>query len=156
MLVIFDGPRHLKNEPTLTFGARGISTLTLTVFGPVRPQHSGHYGNYVPNPAVRLAQLIASMKQEDGRVSIPGYYDGIKLDEKTKLILEAVPDDEDNIKAKMGIAATDKIADNYQESIQYPSLNVRGMASGWVGSEKRNDHSFLRHRRNRYSPGHRK
>ena len=137
MLVIFDGPRHLKNEPTLTFGARGISTLTLTVFGPVRPQHSGHYGNYVPNPAVRLAQLIASMKEEDGRVSIPGYYDGIKLDEKTKRILEAVPDDEDNIKAKMGIAATDKIADNYQESIQYPSLNVRGMASGWVGSEKR-------------------
>ena len=137
MLVIFDGPRHLTNEPTLTFGARGISTLTLTLFGPVRPQHSGHYGNYVPNPAVRLAQLIASMKDDQGRVTIPGYYDGISLDTKTKEILQAVPDDEENIKSKMGIADTDKVAGNYQESIQYPSLNVRGMASGWVGKEKR-------------------
>jgi acetylornithine deacetylase/succinyl-diaminopimelate desuccinylase-like protein len=137
MLVIFDGPRHLKNEPTLTFGARGISTLTLKVFGPYRPQHSGHYGNYVPNPAIRLAQLIASMKDEYGRVTIPGYYDGISLDAETRKLLEAVPDDEKNIRSKMGIASPDRVAGNYQESIQYPSLNVRGMSSGWVGSEKR-------------------
>ena len=137
MLIIFDGPRHLKNQPTLTFGARGISTLTLTVYGPYRPQHSGHYGNYVPNPAVRLAQLISSMKDEYGRVTIPGYYDGIALDDKTRALLEAVPDDEENIRSKMGIASPDRVAGNYQESIQYPSLNVRGMSSGWVGSEKR-------------------
>jgi acetylornithine deacetylase/succinyl-diaminopimelate desuccinylase-like protein len=137
MLVIFDGPRHLKNEPTLTFGARGISTLTLTLYGPIRPQHSGHYGNYVPNPALRLSQLLASMKDEEGRVTIPGYYDGISLDSDTKAILQAVPDDEENIRKKMGIAATDRVANTYQESIQYPSLNIRGLSSGWVGSEKR-------------------
>lgn len=137
MLVIFDGPRHLKNEPTLTFGARGISTLTLTLYGPIRPQHSGHYGNYVPNPALRLSQLLASMKDVEGRVTIPGYYDGISLDSDTKAILQAVPDDEENIRKKMGIAASDRVADTYQESIQYPSLNIRGLSSGWVGSEKR-------------------
>ncbi len=137
MLIIFDGPRHISNEPTLTFGARGIATVTLTVHGPRVPQHSGHYGNYAPNPAVRLAQLIASMKDEEGRVTIPGFYDGIELDEATKAILAQVPDDEDQIRAAIGIAETDKVGNNYQEAIQYPSLNVRGMASAWIGGKVR-------------------
>ena len=137
MFVIFDGPMHITNQPTLTFGARGISTITLKVFGPVFPQHSGHYGNWVPNPAVRLSQLIASMKDDDGRVTIPGYYDGISISDDVKEVLKSIPDDEAYLNAKIGIAAGDKVAGNYQESLQYPSLNVRGMQSGWVGSEKR-------------------
>ena len=137
MLIIFDGPRHISNEPTLTFGARGIATITLTVYGPRAPQHSGHYGNYAPNPAVRLAQLIASMKDDYGRVTIPGFYDGIELDEETKSILAKVPDNEAFIKKNVGIAITDRVGSNYQEAIQYPSLNVRGLNSGWVGSRVR-------------------
>ena len=137
MLIIFDGPRHISNQPTLTFGARGIAEITLTVFGPRAPQHSGHYGNYAPNPAIRLAQLIASMKDADGRVTIPGFYDGIHLDEATKAILAKVPDDEKVIQKSIGIAASDKVGNNYQEAIQYPSLNVRGMRSGWVGIRSR-------------------
>ena len=137
MLIIFDGPRHITNRPTLTFGARGISTITLKVFGPVLPQHSGHYGNYSPNPAVRLSQLIASMKDDEGRVTIPGYYDGISISPEVKKILDAVPDDENYINAKIGIAKHDGVANSYQEALQYPSLNVRGMLSGWVGEEKR-------------------
>ncbi len=137
MLVIFDGPRHLSNQPTLTFGARGISTITLKVFGPYFPQHSGHYGNYAPNPAIRLSQLIGSMKDEEGRVIIPGFYDGISLSPEVKKILAQVPDDEQNIKLKLGIAKSDAVAPNYQESLQYPSLNVRGMSSGWIGEERR-------------------
>ncbi|MEO1049671.1 MAG: M20/M25/M40 family metallo-hydrolase [Bacteroidota bacterium] len=135
--VILDGPRHISNSPTLTFGARGISTVTLKVFGPRVPQHSGHYGNYVPNPAFTLSKLLASLKNDQGRVTIPGYYDGITIDGKTKEILRQVPDDESEIRKKMGIADIDKVATNYQESIQYPSLNVRGMQSGWIGKEVR-------------------
>lgn len=137
MLIIFDGPRHISNEPTLTFGARGISTITLTVFGPRTPQHSGHYGNYAPNPAMRLAELLASMKDEEGRVIIPGFYDGIELDKKTKAILAQVPDDEGQIRRSIGIADIDKVGSNYQEAIQYPSLNIRGMAAGWIGDKVR-------------------
>ncbi len=137
MMLIFDGPRHLSNEPTLTFGARGISQITLTVFGPRTAQHSGHYGNYAPNPAFRWAQLLASMKDDQGRVTIPGFYDGIQLTSAEKEILDAVPDDEAEIKKKLGIGTTDKVGSTYQESIQYPSLNVRGMSSGWVGEEAR-------------------
>ncbi len=137
MLIIFDGPRHPSNEPTLTFGARGIATISLEVFGPRVPQHSGHYGNYAPNPALRLSQLLSSMKDEGGRVTIPTWYDGITLSDDVKDILKQVPDDESAIKAKLGISEIDKVAANYQESIQYPSLNIRGMRSGWVGEEAR-------------------
>lgn len=137
MLIICDGPRHISNKPTLTFGARGIAKVTLQVFGPRVPQHSGHYGNYAPNPAYRLARLLAGMKDDYGRVTIPGYYDGIVLDEKTKTILSQVPDDEDFIKKNLGISATDRVGNNYQESIQYPSLNIRGLTSAWTGQQAR-------------------
>ncbi len=137
MLVIFDGPPHVSDRPTLKFGARGIARFTLTTHGPRLPQHSGHYGNYAPNPGIRLAQILASMKDENGRVTIPGWYDGITLDAETKEILARVPDDEEQIMTQLGIATTDDVADNLQEALQYPSLNVRGMSSGWVGAEAR-------------------
>lgn len=136
-MIILDGPRHPSNQPTLTFGARGIQTLTLKIFGPKNPQHSGHYGNYVPNPALRMAQLLASMKDAYGRVTIPGYYKGISLDEETIALLKTVPDDEAAIKKMIGIAGQDSVADFLQASRQYPSLNIRGMQSGWVGEEVR-------------------
>jgi acetylornithine deacetylase/succinyl-diaminopimelate desuccinylase-like protein len=137
MLVIFDRPPHASGRPTLKFGARGIATVTLTTYGPRVPQHSGHYGNYAPNPAFRLAELLASMKDENGRVVIPGWYDGVSLDAETKRILADVPDDEGWIRRRLGIVTPDAVGDNLQEAVQYPSLNVRGMRSAWVGSEVR-------------------
>ncbi len=136
-LLIFDGPPHASNRPTVTFGARGISTITLTTYGPKTPQHSGHYGNFVPNPALALAQLLSSMKDDDGRVEIKGFYSGINLSKDVKEVLAAVPDDEDKILSDMGLARRDKVAASLQEAIQFPSLNIRGMAAGWIGSGAR-------------------
>lgn len=137
MLIIYDGPKHPSNKPTISFGARGITTMTIKVFGPTFSLHSGHYGNYAPNPAFRLARLLAGMKDEKGRVVIPGYYEGITLDDKTKTILSAVPDNEKELMVRLGIGEVDRVGDNYQEALQYPSLNIRGMASAWVGEESR-------------------
>lgn len=137
MLIIFDGPRHIINKPTLTFGARGIATITLTTYGPKVAQHSGHFGNYVPNPALGLSKLLASMKDEDGRVTIPGFYDGITITEETEKILRAVPDDENQIRDRLQLGKVDKVGSYYQESIQYPSLNIRGMQSGWIDEKAR-------------------
>jgi acetylornithine deacetylase/succinyl-diaminopimelate desuccinylase-like protein len=109
----------------------------MTVYGPIRPQHSGHYGNYAPNPAFRLAQLLASMKDEDGRVTIDHYYDGIELDQEVQNILALVPDNQDEIHGMLQIAQAEKVGSNYQESLQYPSFNIRGLSSGWVGSQAR-------------------
>jgi acetylornithine deacetylase/succinyl-diaminopimelate desuccinylase-like protein len=137
MLIIFDGPRHVSNEPTLSFGARGICEITLTAFGPRTPVHSGNYGNYTPNPAMRLAQLLASMKNGDGQVIIPGFYDGVMLSEAEKKTLQQVPDNENEIKRFLGIAQPDKIGGNFQESLQYPTLNIRGLDALYVGDEAR-------------------
>ncbi|MFM9841053.1 MAG: M20/M25/M40 family metallo-hydrolase [Cyclobacteriaceae bacterium] len=136
-LIIFDGPRHVSNQPTLSFGARGICEITLTVFGPRTPMHSGNYGNYTPNPALRLAQLLGSMKDDDGRVTIPGFYDGVVLSEAEKKVLSKVPDDENEIKKFLGIASPDKIGGNFQESLQYPTLNIRGLDALYVGDQAR-------------------
>lgn len=137
MLVIFDGPPHYSGRPSLKFGARGIARFTLTTYGPRVPQHSGHYGNYAPNPGQRLASILASMKDDDGRVTIDGFYDGIELDAETRRILDAVPDDEAEVRRQLGIAEPDRVGASLQEAVQYPSLNVRGMRSGWVGDEAR-------------------
>ena len=137
MLVILDGPPHISNRPTLKFGARGIASATLTTYGPRVPLHSGHYGNYAPNPALHLAEILASTKDRAGRVVIPGWYDGVTLSDSVRAILAAVPDDEDAIMRELGIATRDSVGLSLQEAVQYPSLNIRGMQSAWVGDQTR-------------------
>jgi len=137
MLIIFDGPMHRSNKPTLTFGARGIATIGLTTYGPIVPQHSGHFGNYVPNPALRLSKLLASMKDDDGRVTIPGFYDGISINEETHAVLKAVPHNDAQLRELLQLGSVDKVGSYYQEALQYPSLNIRGMQSGWINEKAR-------------------
>jgi len=133
-LVILDGPLHDSGRPTLVFGNRGIAQARLTVYGPRAPLHSGHFGNYAPNPAQRLAALLASMKDDDGRVLIDGYYDGVELTDADRVALASVGDDESAIRRRAGIARAERVGDNYQEALQYPSLNVRGLAAAGVGA----------------------
>ncbi|MET0964167.1 MAG: M20/M25/M40 family metallo-hydrolase [Noviherbaspirillum sp.] len=136
-LVVLDGPMHPSNAPTLVFGNRGIAQVTLKVYGPEQDSHSGHYGNYAANPAQTLARLLTSMKDDEGRVTIPGYYDAVKLDEDSRRIMAAVPDDEASLRKRLGIATSEKVGRNYQEAMQYPSLNVRGMQAAEIGSRAR-------------------
>ncbi|MCX2719306.1 M20/M25/M40 family metallo-hydrolase [Lentiprolixibacter aurantiacus] len=136
-LIINDGPVHTSGLPTVVYGCRGITTLTLTAYGPVKPQHSGHYGNYAPNPALELSRLLSGMKDKDGKVIIPGYYDGIALDEETRNILQSVPDDIAHIHEMLQISEPEKVGGFYQEALQYPSLNIRGLSAGWVGDKVR-------------------
>ena len=85
-LLIFDGPQHESDLPTLNFGNRGISSITLKTYGPIVPQHSGHFGNYAPNPVFRMSNILSSMKDENGVVKIEGYYDGISISEEIESI----------------------------------------------------------------------
>ena len=62
-LIILDGPRHQSERPTIVFGNRGVAQVHLVVYGPRQPLHSGHFGNYVPNPAMRLAPA----RDDEGR-----------------------------------------------------------------------------------------
>ncbi|PIF00744.1 MAG: acetylornithine deacetylase [Maribacter sp.] len=137
MVLIMDGTRHLSNLPTLTYGARGIATATLVVFGPRYPLHSGQYGNFAPNPVFKTAKLLGGLKDDTGKVTLSGFYDGITLSEKEKLLLNNIPENPDSIKRRLGIAEHDALGETYQEVLQYPSLNIRGIKAAWVGSKVR-------------------
>lgn len=131
--IIMDGPAHNSNRPTLTFGCRGIATCSITTYGAKLPQHSGHYGNYAPNPVFTLSRLLASVKDENGKVLVSGFYDGISLSEEVKTILRAVPNDANFINQGLVISKPESVGTNYQEALQYPSLNVRQIGTSWKG-----------------------
>src|SRR5437870_3899428 len=76
--IICDGPVHQSGRKEVVFGVRGDQNVDVTVYGAKRPLHSGHYGNWAPNPAMILARLLASMKDDTGRVTIAGWYDGVE------------------------------------------------------------------------------
>ena len=136
-ILIMDGTRHFSNLPNLAFGARGIATITLKVFGPKENLHSGQYGNFAPNPVFIASRLLASMKDESGKVLIPGFYEGVSFTETDKKAMDAVPESLEQIQSELGIAAAEKVGNSYQEAMQYPSLNIRGMKAAWVENEVR-------------------
>ncbi|WP_286828250.1 MULTISPECIES: M20/M25/M40 family metallo-hydrolase [Kordiimonas] len=137
LLLIFDGPRHLSNQPTLFFGARGIARITLKSFGAKAPQHSGTFGNYAPNPAQDMAILLASMKDQHGRVLIGGFQDGIVISDTEMKALREVPDNEQAMLEHLGVKSPERVASTYQEAMQYPSLTLLGIESGWTGKQTR-------------------
>ena len=138
LMIILDGPGHSSGRPTVAYGARGIALVNLTVYGPKSGVHSGNYGNWIPNPAVRLAQLLASMKTDDGRVTVAGYYDAVPpLGGEDRALLDGVPDDADRMLKTFGVAEPEKAFPKLQYALQYPTLNVRGLSSAYVGAGAR-------------------
>lgn len=137
--LICDGPRDQSGRQSVVFGARGITSLEITLFGPRRELHSGHYGNWAPNPAMMLAQLLAGMKDEDGRVLIPHYYDGIApLSELEKQAMAEAPKNEAMLREELWLGHADGGDKTLVELLNEPSLNVRGMASARTGAKATN------------------
>ena len=138
VMVILDGPSHSSGRPTLVYGARGVVTLDLTVFGPKSGVHSGNYGNWIPNPAMRLAALLASFKDDTGRVRVAGYYDAVTpLTAEERAMLDAVPEDGARMLETFGVAAPERAYPKLQDALQHPTLNVRGLTSAFVGAGAR-------------------
>jgi acetylornithine deacetylase/succinyl-diaminopimelate desuccinylase-like protein len=138
VMFILDGPLHPTGRPTLVYGARGNLALQLTVYGPKAALHSGHYGNWVPNPAMRLAQLLATMKGDDGKVLVTGFYEGLPpLTAEEQAIVDGVPDDPAALQTLFGIAGPERPGLKLQAALQYPSFNIRGMSSAFIGGEAR-------------------
>jgi acetylornithine deacetylase/succinyl-diaminopimelate desuccinylase-like protein len=138
LMVILDGPVHSSGRPTIAYGARGITTLDLTVYGPRSGVHSGNYGNWIPNPAMRLSQLLASMKDDDGRVKVKGWHDGIApLTPQERAVLDLVPDYSAAMLKTFGVAEPERAFPTLQDALQWPTLNIRGLASSFVGAGAR-------------------
>ncbi len=126
--IICDGPVHQSGKKQIVFGVRGDAHLDLTVYGPKRPLHSGHYGNWAPNPALMLAKLLSSMKDDDGRVTVKGFYDDVTpLGTSEKKAMREVPSVEAQMKTELGISATEMPESMLNEAVSLPSLNINGM-----------------------------
>jgi acetylornithine deacetylase/succinyl-diaminopimelate desuccinylase-like protein len=136
LMLLLEGPAHPSGRPTIAYGVRGFLGVDLTTYGPRVGVNSGNYGNWVPNPAMRLARLLASMKDDEGRVLVKGFYDGIvPLTPDEQAMLDAVPDDPANLMETFGIAAPERKDLSLQQALQLPTLNIRGLSSASVGSD---------------------
>jgi acetylornithine deacetylase/succinyl-diaminopimelate desuccinylase-like protein len=137
--MLCDGPVHQSRRMQLYFGARGDVDLDLIVYGPLRPLHSGHYGNWAPNPIVALTHLLDSMRDAQGKILIPGYYDDITpLTDVERDALEAIPNIDDDLKRELALGRTEGDGKSLNELILLPALNVRGISGGRVGEQATN------------------
>lgn len=138
-MFVTDGPKHPSGKPTVVFGVRGITSVQLTVYGPSEALHSGHYGNYAPNPAMRLAQLLATMKNPDtGEILVEGWQDDrVPLSDTALQAVADYPDDPARSPHALGFSEPEGPFARRAEAITWNSLNVRGLRSAWVGAEAR-------------------
>ncbi|MBT8212560.1 MAG: M20/M25/M40 family metallo-hydrolase [Acidimicrobiia bacterium] len=136
---ICDGPVHQTRRPQIVFGVRGITEMEITAYGPVRPLHSGHYGNWAPNPNMELARLLASMKDDAGNVVINEFYDGTQpITAADEAAVAALPDDDEALRTELGLGATEADGAALALRLLMPSLNVRGFDGGAVGKAAAN------------------
>jgi acetylornithine deacetylase/succinyl-diaminopimelate desuccinylase-like protein len=137
--LICDGPVDQSGAQTVVFGARGDTHLEVTVYGPHRELHSGHYGNWAPNPAMELARLLAGMKDADGRVLIPHFYDGIQpLSALEQEAIAKAPKNEEKLKQELWLGHVDGGGKPLLELLNYPTLNINGISSGRIGPRANN------------------
>ncbi len=134
-----DGPLHQTRRQLITFGARGIVQVNVTVLGPRGELHSGHYGNWAPNPALSLAKLLASMKDDNGRVLVEHFYDDVEpLSATEKRAVAEAPDIDPELMHEFWLGSTEGGGKKLTELITLPSLNIRGMASSRIGNQASN------------------
>jgi acetylornithine deacetylase/succinyl-diaminopimelate desuccinylase-like protein len=137
--LVCDGPVDQTRRQTLIFGARGDAHVQITVYGSNRSLHSGHYGNWAPNPAMMLVQLLAGMKDADGRVLVPHFYEGIvPLGPAEKQALANAPINDDMLRQELALGHTDGGNKHLLELLNQPSLNINGISSGQTGAHSTN------------------
>jgi acetylornithine deacetylase/succinyl-diaminopimelate desuccinylase-like protein len=137
--LLSDGPVHQSRRMQLYFGARGVTELEMTVYGPSRPLHDGHYGNWAPNPAALLVDLLARMRDSDSHILIPGYYDDVRtLSSSEQKAIAQIPDVDTQLKQELGLAWTESKGEPVALAITRPALNLRGLEAGHVESKAQN------------------
>ncbi len=132
--LICDGPVHQSGLKQVVFGVRGDANVEIKVYASKRPLHSGHYGNWAPNPANLLVNLLASMKDAQGKVLIKGFYDDvIPLTPLEKKALANIPAPDEQMKQELGFVQPEGGGKSLAELISLPSLNINGIVSANVG-----------------------
>jgi acetylornithine deacetylase/succinyl-diaminopimelate desuccinylase-like protein len=137
--LICDGPVHQTRSPQVAFGVRGYCGFELTFYGPERELHSGHYGNWVPNPAMDLATFLAGCKDDSGTVTIDGFYDDTSpINAADRAAIDTLPPVEDRLQAELGFGGPEVADGLYADRLMLPTFNIRGLSAAAVGSDVRN------------------
>jgi acetylornithine deacetylase/succinyl-diaminopimelate desuccinylase-like protein len=130
-----DGPVHQSRRQQVVFGVRGVVGAELTIYGPRRALHSGHYGNWAPNPAAMLATLLASMRAPSGRITVEGFYDDVApIGDAERAAIRAAPPVDDALRRELLLGAAEGGTDPIGERVMLPALNIRGLRAGAVGA----------------------
>jgi acetylornithine deacetylase/succinyl-diaminopimelate desuccinylase-like protein len=138
LFVLADGPRHASGRPQIFFGARGITAANLKVYGPIRPLHDGHYGNWAPNPAAMLVNLLAALRDGEGNINIPGMMRGVRpLTAAERQAIAALPNDDDRLRRELAIGRPEGKG-TLAQMVTRPALNIRGLKVGNVGRSATN------------------
>ncbi|WP_424951829.1 dipeptidase [Deinococcus sp.] len=135
-IIISDGSRFAQGVPTVTYGLRGISYVEVQVMGANRDLHSGSYGGAAPNPVGALATIIARLKDDQGRVTIPGFYDGVQEPtEHERGMWAELPHDDAAFAASIGATALPGEAgySTLERLWARPTLDVNGIWGGYQG-----------------------
>ncbi|WP_421617928.1 M20/M25/M40 family metallo-hydrolase [Brevibacillus sp. TJ4] len=130
-----DGPMHDSGAPYVLLGVRGMLYVELTAQGGKWDSHSGNKGNIVPNPAWTLIELLRTMRDENGRVLIAGFYDHIrKPTEAERELIRRLPYDREQIAEKIGYPALEMDGETYYNKLTMePTFNIAGFTSGYGG-----------------------
>ena len=133
-----DGPVHQSRRWQLVYGVRGAYGFDLTVYGANRPLHSGHYGNWAPNPIARLAELIGTMRGPQGEILIDGYSEQVIPPALPEMAaIEAAPRVDEGLVGELGIGRPET-DERLELTVMRPAINLRGIRSGNVGPRASN------------------
>lgn len=135
-VALSDTPKFDANTPAVTYGTKGMIYKEIVLYGPKQNLHSGQYGGTIANPGNVLAYIIASLRDADNRVTIPGFYDDVAtISDKEKASIAALPFDEKGFQAFTGSPALDgeKGFSTIERRWVRPTLDVNGMLGGFIG-----------------------
>ena len=129
LAVTLDGPRHPSGRPTVYFGVRGGAGVAVTVYGAKTDLHSGNYGNWAPDPSMRLAKLLATMKDDSGRVLIKDFYTDVRpLTATERAALDAAPNVEALLAREFSVARPERPDERLEVKLNQPTLSILEMA----------------------------
>ncbi|HEX6158787.1 MAG TPA: M20/M25/M40 family metallo-hydrolase, partial [Thermoanaerobaculia bacterium] len=132
--IFCDGPVHQSGAPQVVFGVRGAQSVTLTTFGPARQLHSGHYGNWAPNPIATLVTLLASMRDDDGNIKVANFLDDVRpLTPAEREAVAKIPAPDADLRRSLNLGRSEGGGALLAERILAPALNFTGFQSGSVG-----------------------
>jgi acetylornithine deacetylase/succinyl-diaminopimelate desuccinylase-like protein len=137
--VFCDGPMHQTRLPQVVFGVRGVTSVKITAYGAAVGLHSGHYGNWTPDPGMLLARLVTSMRDADGDVTIDGVDELVRpLGQTAREAIAAAPPVDEQLKNDLALAWTEGQPIPLAQRITRPGANLLGFSVGQVGEKAKN------------------